>query len=509
LIFIKLTKKDTAMKRISLFSFILVITSTLHATIHNSINPSEQLQKMSLRQKIAQLMIIAAVSNEIANKDFLMRNPYRMNIAYIEDLISIYQVGGIIFLGGGFSHEQADITKRWQALSPHIPLFIALDAEWGVNMRLVNGFRFPHNMTLGALTDNELIYQMAYEIGRQLAELGVHINLAPVVDVNNNPFNPVINERSFGGNPENVAEKGVAYIKGTQDAGIIACAKHFPGHGDTNIDSHKELPIIPHDRDRLDRVELRPFKEAIDHNVKAIMTAHLQVPALDPDKNVSAALSKKITTDLLRTELGFQGLIITDGLGMQGVTDHCALGELEVRALEAGADILLCPIDPLRALDAIEQAVTAGRISEQSINEKVLRVLQAKEWAFAHADGQPADKKRAMQIKKEMFAKAITLVKDTLDPQRDKTNDAFVTITGMHPYKQRQFGISDEKLTEIAKLKYEGKNVTVILYGSPYAIELVQIADRIIVAYEDDGAAQEAVQQILAGHATACGILPV
>lgn len=497
------------MKHFLHFTIFLLSTATLQANTKNSLNPQELLQKMSVRQKIAQLIIVAAVSNEVINKDFLSYNPYRMDIAFVEELISIYQVGGVIFLGGGLTHEQAEVTQRFQALSPHIPLLIALDAEWGLTMRLYNGFRFPRNMTLGALTDNELIYQMAYEIGRELAEIGVHINLAPVMDVNNNPANPVINIRSFGGDPENVAAKGVAYIKGMQDAGIIACAKHFPGHGDTDIDSHEALPVIAHHKKRLNQIELVPFKAAIAHDVKAIMTAHLQVPALEPDASLPATLSKKITTELLRNELGFKGLIITDGLGMKGITNHHQLGELEVCALEAGADMLLACVDPIKTIDAIEKAVRSGRISEQAINEKVLRVLNAKQWAFSQTLGKSAERRIAMSLKKKIFTKAITVVKDTLDAQRDTSCDAIISITGMHPNKQKQFGIPDEKLAEIAKLKSEGKKVTVILYGSPYAIDLVQNADRIIVAYEDDGAAQEAVQQILAGFAHAEGKLPV
>ncbi len=491
------------------YFFIFLIGASLHANIQKLINPEELVNKMSLRQKIAQLCIVAAVSNEVFNKEFLKNAPYRMDQAYVEDLISIYQVGGIIFLGGGFTHEEAAITQRFQALSPHIPLLIALDAEWGLNMRLQNGFRFPRNMTLGALQDNDLIYQMAYEIGLQLAEIGVHINLAPVMDVNNNPANPIINSRSFGSNPENVAQKGIAYINGLQDAGIIACAKHFPGHGDTDIDSHLALPVITHDRARLDTIELVPFKAAIETGVMAVMTAHIQVPALEPNASLPASLSRKISTDLLRNELGFEGLIISDGLGMQGVTNQHKVGDIEVRALQAGADILLCPVDPIKAINAIEIAVKNGTIAEQLINEKVLRVLQAKQWAFAHASHQGSDKKNAMNIKKEIFSNAITIVKDTLDPLRDTSCDAYITINNIHPFKQKQCGIPDEKLAEIARLQAEGKKVTVILYGSPYAVEFVQNADRIIVAYEDDGAAQEAVQQILAGNSQAHGHMPV
>lgn len=473
-----------------------------------ALNPQETLAKMSLRQKIAQLCFVAAVSNEVINKDFLQRSAYPMNIETVENLISIHQVGGVLFLGGGFTHEQAALTKRFQALSPHIPLMIALDAEWGTAMRLRNGFRFARNMTLGAIKDNQLIYQVGQHIGQELASIGVHMNLAPVIDVNNNRLNPVINYRSFGADVENVSQKGCAFIKGLQDAGIIACAKHFPGHGDTDIDSHEALPIINHDRNRLEEIELKPFKAAIQNEVKAIMIAHLSVPSLEPLKNLPATLSKSITTDLLRTQLGFQGLIITDGLGMKGVTDHHAPGELEVQALEAGVDILLAPTDPLQALRAIEQAVKSGRISEQSIDEKVLRILHAKQWAFQQHH-KPFNKNEAITLKKNIFSEAITIAKDTRAADRDINNDAIVTISGMHPYAQQNFGISADKLEEIARLKDEGKCVTVVLYGSPYAVDLVNNADRIIVAYEDDAAAQEAVQQILAGFASAHGILPV
>lgn len=473
-----------------------------------AMNPQETLAKMTLRQKIAQLCFVAAVSNEALNKDFLQNSPYPMNVEQVENLISIHQVGGVLFLGGGFTHEQEALTKRFQALSPHIPLLIAMDAEWGSAMRLRNGFRFARNMTLGAINDTNLIYQVGYHIGTELASIGVHMNLAPVMDVNNNALNPVINLRSFGSDAQKISQKGCAFIKGLQDAGIIACAKHFPGHGDTDIDSHEALPIINHDRTRLEEIELKPFVAAIENDVKAIMIAHLSVPALEPEKNLPATLSKSITTDLLRTQLGFQGLIITDGLGMKGVTDHYAPGELEVKALEAGADILLAPTDPLQALHAIEQAVKFGRISEQSINEKVLRILHAKQWAFQQHH-KPFNKNEAMTLKKNIFSAAITIAKDTRAADRDINNDVIVTISGMRPYAQQNFGISADRLEEITRLKNEGKCVTVVLYGSPYAVDLVNNADRIIVAYEDDAAAQEAVQQILAGFAHAHGTLPV
>ncbi len=470
-------------------------------------DPETLLSSMSLRQKIAQCIMVAAVSNEQMNKDFMRYTPYHMQINHVVHLIMHEQVGGVLFLGSGLCSEQKEITQHFQQISPHIPLLIALDAEWGLSMRLRDGIRFPRNMTLGALNDNHLIYQMALEIGKELAQIGVHLNLAPVLDVNNNPDNPVIHDRSFGSNPEAVAQKGCAYLKGLHDAGIIDCVKHFPGHGDTDIDSHIALPVITHDVKRLHEVELSPFKKAIQNGCKAVMIGHMNIPALDAATSVPATLSKKITTDLLRNELGFEGLIITDGLGMSGISLNNEPGMMEVYALKAGADILLAPIDVTKAIDSIEKAVKDGFLSEEEINAKVLRILNAKAWAFSARHNEPASKADAIKLKKKLFSKAITVAKDTLAHQG--ATDVVLAITKMHKNKKQNFGISQEKIDEIKTLKATGKTVTVILYGSPYALDLVQDADRIIVAYEDDAATQEAVQQILAGFAKAEGTLPI
>lgn len=487
---------------------LLTITPMAHA-YQLPADPEKLLSTMTLRQKIAQCIIVAAVSNEQYNKEFMAHTPYHMDTKHVEELIMREEVGGLLFLGGGLSTEQMHITQHFQQLSPHIPLLIALDAEWGLSMRLRDGIRFPRNMTLGAIDDNELIYQMALEIGRELAAIGVHINLAPVLDVNNNPNNPVIHDRSFGSNAEAVAQKGCAYIKGLHDAGIIDCVKHFPGHGDTDVDSHVALPVINHDVHRLHEIELLPFKEAIKHGTHAVMIGHINIPALDTSANIPATLSRKITTDLLRTQLGFDGLIITDGLGMSGVTLNSMPGAMEVHALKAGADILLAPIDVYQTINAIVKAVRAGEISEEEINQKVLRILNAKAWAFSQQHTAPATKADAIKLKKKLYCKAVTIAKDTLMSNRDTTADVVLVITKMHKNKNKNYGIPQEKIDEIRTLKALGKTVTVILYGSPYAVELVQDADRIIVAYEDDAAAQEAVQQILAGFVRAEGTLPI
>jgi beta-glucosidase-like glycosyl hydrolase len=251
-------------------------------------------------------------------------------------------------------------------------------------MRLKNTVSFPRNAILGAQKDYDLVYEMSQEIGRQLASIGVHMNLAPVVDVNSNPRNPVIGSRSFGDNPHDVALNGIAFARGLHDAGILSCAKHFPGHGDTTTDSHVTLPVVNHPRERLDSIELAPFIELINHQIPAIMTAHLAVPALEPDITKPASLSRAVVTDLLKNELQFTGLVITDGLGMRGASDAYKPGELELQALLAGNDILLCPLDVPKAALLIEQAITDGHFAEQELNHRVEKILRAKAWAFNH-----------------------------------------------------------------------------------------------------------------------------
>ncbi|MFM9944506.1 MAG: glycoside hydrolase family 3 N-terminal domain-containing protein, partial [Bacteroidia bacterium] len=265
-----------------------------------------------------------------------------------------------------------------------VPLLVGVDGEWGVSMRVDNTIMYPYQIGLGGIQDEELIYKMGRDIGKQCKRLGIHINFAPVIDVNNNPDNPVINFRSFGEDPMNVARKGWQYAKGMQDEGIIACAKHFPGHGDTKTDSHKDLPIIPHNRHRLDSVELKPFRYLIDKGVMSIMTAHVYMPGIDTTSNLAMSLSPIAVNGLLKKDLKFKGLAITDALDMQGVAKFFPPGILELKALLAGNDILLCPADVPRAIDTIKAAVLDGRFSMEELDLKVKKILRAK--AFAGLD---------------------------------------------------------------------------------------------------------------------------
>ncbi|CAN5157198.1 hypothetical protein BH09DEP1_BH09DEP1_0960 [soil metagenome] len=469
-------------------------------------NPEELLASLSLRDKIAQLIIAAAVSNEDANKDFMKQSPYRMDKNQLEFLIKHCHIGGVIFLGSGIRSEQAARTRYYQKIS-EIPLLVVADAEYGTAMRLRDGFCFPHNMTLGALQDDTLLYDMGYYIGLDLQQLGVHMNLAPVVDVNNNPGNPVIYDRSFSSNPYLVAKKSVQFIKGLQASGLMACAKHFPGHGDTLIDSHVALPTINHNRAHLDAVELVPFKAAITADVDAIMIAHIAVPNLESVPNLPASLSRKIVTELLQEELGFEGLIITDGLGMCGATMNQQAGHLELQALLAGADILLCPRDAALVIKFILESVEKGMISEQVIEKKALRVLKAKKRAMQTNSTRTIANEEMAALRQKMYAQAITQVFDKRTKQCPQTTLAVVPPSR---YISDNFGITTEQLQQLDNKRADGTEVTVVIYGTPYAAEFFALhADRLIVAYEDTPDTRAAVDQVIKDTLVPCGKLPV
>jgi beta-N-acetylhexosaminidase len=256
-----------------------------------------------------------------------------------------------------------------------------MDLEWGLAMRLDSTIRFPRQMTLGALRSDTLIEAMGLEIAREMTRLGVQVSFSPVVDVNNNPANPVINDRSFGEDRELVARKGIAYMRGLQRGGVIATAKHFPGHGDTDTDSHLGLPLIAHSRTRLDSLELYPFGRLVDEGLSAMMVGHLEVPALDSTKGLPSTLSEPIVSGILERELGFKGLVFTDALNMKGVANADKPGEIELRALLAGNDVMLFPQDPIKAIERIKAAVENKEVDRALIDHKCLKVLRAKEWA--------------------------------------------------------------------------------------------------------------------------------
>ena len=319
----------------------------------------KQLSEMSLKEKIGQLFIhTVAPLNTQSNR------------ANIYNAVKEYKVGGLLFSGGQVGN-QAILTNYAQELSK-VPLFIAFDGEWGLAMRLKNTPHFPRNRVLGCIQDNQLLYEYGKEVARQCKEIGVQINFAPVADVDINPRNPVINTRSFGGDPKNVAQKVVAYSRGLEDGGVLSVAKHFPGHGDTEVDSHKALPVLNFDRARLDSIELYPFKEVIHAGLGGIMVGHLEVPELGKNP---ASLSAHVIDNLLCRELGFRGLVFTDALEMKGVSQN---ENLCAKALKAGNDLLLAPRNLKRELNGVLEAVKSGWLSEKEITEKCRKVLTYK-----------------------------------------------------------------------------------------------------------------------------------
>jgi beta-glucosidase-like glycosyl hydrolase/CubicO group peptidase (beta-lactamase class C family) len=325
------------------------------------------MRQLTPDQRAAQLFMVAAYSNR-----------KRADEDSISALIQQYGIGGLIFFQGG-PVRQANLLNRYQSQSK-VPLLVALDGEWGVGMRLDSVVKFPYQMSLGGETDTTLLYDMGREIARQFKRLGMHVNFAPVVDVNNNPANPVIGFRSWGENPAAVARDGRQYMRGMQDAGILAVAKHFPGHGDVDADSHLALPTVRVDRRRLDTLELPPFRSLIAGGLGGMMVAHLNVPALDTVPGPST-LSRPIINGLLREQMGFKGLIFTDAMNMRGVISMFPPGEADVRAIMAGNDILEFSKNIPLALKMVRIAVDSGRISQKEIDEHCRRVLALKQWS--------------------------------------------------------------------------------------------------------------------------------
>jgi len=323
--------------------------------------------------------MVAAVADEEIAHECIAKKSYRLDKEYIEELIKDYYIGGIIFLGKSEIEKQKERTKHFQNIAK-IPLLIGQDLEPGrVGKSRFDSFNYPSNQEIGVIDNQNYTFALAKEIGAFCASLGVHINFAPVADINSNPDNPIINDRSFGTTAEPVTYQCLAFMTGLNEKGIISCTKHFPGHGDTINDSHKTLPYLKHNRNRLDEVELFPFKKLIEYNIPAIMIGHIAIPALD-DQNIPASLSKKIVTDLLRKEFGFNGLIITDALDMAAVTKDN--GDAEVQALLAGNDILLCPMDVPKAIIKIKKALADDLITEKEIDAHVERILHVKNQIF-------------------------------------------------------------------------------------------------------------------------------
>lgn len=322
---------------------------------------------LSPRERVAQLFMAAAYTN----KD----KAYEDSVSH---LISKWGIGGLVFFQGG-PVRQAKLLNQYQAQA-EVPLLIAMDLEWGMGMRLDSTISYPYQMALGALQHDSLIYQMGREIALQSKRIGVQVNFAPVVDINNNPANPVISFRSFGENKDKVTAKAYHYMKGMQDQQVLPTAKHFPGHGDTGTDSHYNLPLIAHTRQRLDSLELYPFRELINKGIGGVMIAHLSIPTLDPTKDLPSTLSKPIVTGLLKEELGFKGLVVSDAMNMKGVTKFFPAGDADVRALIAGNDVLEFSENIPLAIEEVMKAIRKGSISQAEIDRKCRKMLAVKQW---------------------------------------------------------------------------------------------------------------------------------
>ncbi len=399
-----------------------------------------QLSEMSLEQKVSQLFSARAYSHYTSVDD----PEYQKLVDFVER----FEIGGLTFFQGD-PLEQATLVNDLQSRS-RTPLLISQDMEWGAGMRIEHTTTFPRTMALGATRDEKLAHYAGFVTAREARALGTHQVFAPVADINNNPNNPIINVRSFGEKPGLVARMATAFARGVQDGGALSTAKHFPGHGDTATDSHAALPILPFGMDRLETVELVPFRALVDAGIMSIMTGHLAFPQVESDPNVPATLSRRVTTDILRNQLGFHGLIVTDALDMAGVTANFSTGQVALRAFEAGADMLLLSEDPYSARAAILQAVRDGRISEDRVDESVMRILRAKAWAGLDEDRlvdimslrQKVATEDHLAVSHTIARKSLTLLRNegNLLPLQDASSVLVVTLSdGTDPAVDRSF----------------------------------------------------------------------
>ena len=530
---------------------------TLNTKDAKTVWVEKKLSEFTLDQKVGQLMMIRAHSD--LGKD---------HIDNVKKLIKDHHIGSLCFFQGTPT-KQAKLTNEYQKLAK-TPLLVAIDGEWGLGMRFTKDVvSYPRPLTLGAIRDNHLIYKMGKQVAYDLKRIGIHLNFAPVVDVNNNPNNPVINNRSFGEDKENVSAKSFEFMKGMQDAGVVACAKHFPGHGDTDVDSHYGLPILNFDYNRLDSLELYPFKVLSDKGVGSVMVAHLHVPSLDSRPNRPTSLSENTIKNVLRGNLGFKGLVITDGMEMEAVTKHFPPGVAEAEAILAGNDIICLPRDPIQAIEAVKKYVNDGIISIEQIDESVSRILAQKYDLGLNVTPKlvlnditkDLVTPEGLSLKAKLFEEAITLARDTnnIIPLQDlvikkygsvafgttmKTDfqnrmDSYtkaihfqapyklnqdtkqrilkglkdvdrviVTSVDMSKYAKRNFGLSKEYHAFLKELNAE-KEVIVILFGSPYALKYFDDYATTIVSYTDDSIMQDRTAQAIFGAADIRGKLPV
>ncbi|CAM3564480.1 glycoside hydrolase family 3 protein [Elizabethkingia occulta] len=497
-------------------------------------------------EKLGQLFITALYTNKDQN-----------HINFVRQLVNKEKIGGIILMQDNAAQE-IDLVNEFQA-SSGVPLLIGMDAEWGLYQRIAAAHKFPWAITLGAIQDDKLVYEMASKIANDAKRMGVNWDFAPVVDVNTNPSNPIIGNRSFGSDVHNVIRKGLAYSNGLQDNGVLAAIKHFPGHGDTDKDSHMDLPVVKHNIDRLNNTELSPFKALMDKNVGGVMVAHLYVPALESKSGIPASVSYSIITDLLKKKFGYKGLIITDALNMGAVASRYKAGELDKKAFAAGNDIMLFSQGVSEGKKLIQQAIDNGEIPQSRIEESVKKILLTKYYL-----GLPNFKKISTnninsdlnneshaQLSEKLYANALTLLKNDqqlLPLQKNET--VYYVPLEEAPYKTfaselgNNINLIVKKANEIGSIPSGAKvivgfhkdnstaykpykisaaskavlnklsgNTKVILdvFGSPYALMDVDIQNipAVLVSYENNEYSQKAAAKAFTGQTKINGRLPV
>ena len=551
------------LKKLLFFSFVMVMINSFGQNLDplRTDDYFEQerwvdsiLSSMSIDQKIGQLFMIQAYSN----RDSVHENK-------IKAMIQDYHIGNLIFMQGT-PIKQAQLTNTYQSLSK-TPLMIGFDGEWGLDMRLQNTYRFPWNMTLGAIQDNSLIRKFGEHLGSHAKRIGIHVNFAPVVDINTNPLNPIIGNRSFGESKKNVTLKAIEFTQGMQSKGVLANAKHFPGHGDTATDSHLKLPVLNFSKERLDSIELYPYKRVFEAGMSSVMTAHLSIPILESNPKLPTSLSQKVVTDLLKVKLGFLGLIFTDGLNMKGAANYSNSAEINLAAIQAGNDVLLIPQDIPESVSLIKKSIETGVLSVDRIEESVRKILLAKYKVGLHLY-KPIDTLNLINdlnrleddvLHRELVKNSMTIIKNdkkilpvrdlkkyekiayvamgdddgdlfletlrkyskiqkvsnnNLNELIDTLEDFDLVIIGFHKsnaHPWKSFDFSNKELVWLHEISRKNKTILSV-FASPYSllnIKSFNNLEGILVAYQNSEIAQNIAAQTIFGALEANGKLPV
>ena len=542
----------------SVFGKTIDTTNRVKSIKLDSIWADSVFKSLTPRERIAQLFIVSAYSKD--------KEPEKDII----ELVAKENIGGIIFFQGT-PHNEAKLTNYYQSIAK-TPLAISIDGEWGVAMRLDSVPKIPYQMTMGALQNDQLIYDAGVLMGKQCNRLGIQIDYAPSVDINNNSQNPVINFRSFGEDKYSVSRKAIALMHGLQSCNVIATAKHFPGHGDTDVDSHQGLPMLPFDKHRLDSLEIYPFGKIFKAGVRSVMVAHLEIPKLDTVKNEAASISKNIVQKLLIDSMKYDGLIMTDALNMNGVAKYNRIGELELKALKAGNDILLCSSNPKIAIDSIEKAIHDSTFMQNEIDRRCKKVLAAKYWMGLNKLS-PINLKNITKdlnslelnvLSRKIFESAMTVLvnkskilplksvdtlcasvvsvgsnevglfqqminnfmpttnycihnEQSLERMR-KAKDTLLgsdlVIVGLHCKNQKankNYGVSKEMIAYVDSLLTK-RNVILAVLGNPFILKdfaNLNAARAVVVGYQNDELAMQIIPQVIFGAQKAEGRLPI